>query len=516
MSSTQSITSVGSATLESVELAIPIVDGEAPVIETQSAFSANRNNTHANNNFSFRSHIHATNNNTITPANTNANNNANIDNMNGNKDLLRLRVARNRQWMRTSLLQTQTNPNLAQNNGSKYAAYWTLQQPQSSERSKSSRSVKSAAQTRDARKMLQTASPKANISLKQSSNRDERENIKVDSESDQRQTIPANLQVSSINRPLRIINGPSSFQTRSKPAIQSYQPVSVGEKSKSKQELRRKKTLSSPKVIAAIKTPIQSQNTHKTKQTQHPPEFVVRHVNNVEIYPVELVKPKIGVPPPVASPLKPISASSSVRLSNKKPSPKNRIRKLSENNQSSPKHKDPHVQSQLHKFELQKSDVLRYIQRLKSQYARHISSPYRRTARPNSPMKFKETKNVSSASLQRVSPTSLHRISKSRESSPHRSVRPPSPLSRRRSSPSGSHIPIKSPISRRSLRNISKNRKDVEQDVDWEQPFVAPLIKDVKRAFPPLEPDENPRRKRFKEELEKAWEKNLEEGLADY
>ncbi|KAJ3388339.1 hypothetical protein HDU84_009853 [Entophlyctis sp. JEL0112] len=80
----------------------------------------------------------------------------------------------------------------------------------------------------------------------------------------------------------------------------------------------------------------------------------------------------------------------------------------------------------------------------------------------------------------------------------------------------GSKLPVMRPSTKDSLARISPNLKKHENSGSSELPFVTTLLRDVKRAFPPLEPEENPRRKRFRKELERAWAQNLADGLADY
>ncbi|KAJ3196501.1 hypothetical protein HDU82_001769 [Entophlyctis luteolus] len=105
-----------------------------------------------------------------------------------------------------------------------------------------------------------------------------------------------------------------------------------------------------------------------------------------------------------------------------------------------------------------------------------------------------------------------------RSMSPSRaSVRPKSPLNNKHiQSAKGSKLPVMRPSTKDSLARISPNLKKHENSGSSELPFVTTLLRDVKRAFPPLEPEENPRRKRFRKELERAWAQNLADGLADY
>ena len=57
-------------------------------------------------------------------------------------------------------------------------------------------------------------------------------------------------------------------------------------------------------------------------------------------------------------------------------------------------------------------------------------------------------------------------------------------------------------------RRAVKTKRDKDGRL-VEAPFVTPLVPHIKRAFPPLELEENPRRKRFWDELDKGWVKSL-------
>ncbi|KAI9334556.1 hypothetical protein BDR26DRAFT_936881 [Obelidium mucronatum] len=274
--------------------------------------------------------------------------------------------------------------------------------------------------------------------------------------------------------------------------------------------------------------------THKHRQTQHPPEFVVRHVNEKEIYPSEMEKPELGVAAPLVrrkttsnSPKSPRGHSFTSGASGAGKMSRSDKLDDKENESYFLDNVNPEVARKVQKFEHQKSDILRYIQRIKSQYARHISSPYRRSPIPHASAKFASATKPSPHGHERPKLQSQARKTpsprKAKNAIPLRiSVRPSSPLKKHQNSSPGSHIPIlslnrlnspKRPKSRVSFSPMKGNGK--EDTYSTKDPFVPSLIRDVKRAFPPLEPEQNPRRKRFRVEMEKAWAKSLAEGLAE-
>ncbi|KAI8845776.1 hypothetical protein BJ741DRAFT_644281 [Chytriomyces cf. hyalinus JEL632] len=283
-----------------------------------------------------------------------------------------------------------------------------------------------------------------------------------------------------------------------------------------------------------------------SKQTQHPPDFVVRHLNPLEIYkeaenlPVKLLRKPASSHTPVDRTHSPGRETSQRGNSISISSPTAK-RKLVESQFDSSTNRRKAVQE----FELQKSDILRCIQRLKAQFPSHISSPFRKTAIPHSPTKFKSLelgvsksnqKNRSAAAAKEhvpprgsspraLSPTSSHSRLKIQTRSMH-SVRPPSALKTHRQHPQSpqSRLPLLHSSYSPQLSGTKKlGKSTVRPDgtskvgsISVAEPFIDPLLHEAKRAFPMLEVESNPRRKRFRAELGKAWKESLDMGLAEY
>ncbi|KAJ3293443.1 hypothetical protein HDU79_000320 [Rhizoclosmatium sp. JEL0117] len=328
------------------------------------------------------------------------------------------------------------------------------------------------------------------------------------------------------NSGARIINGPNDLKVRAASRA-SKAASSIANNSNHHRSvagnLKPATHTNKPASHATVPQP----TTHKHRQTQHPPSFVVRHVNENEVFPDELEKPLIGAPVPITSSkkfmkkrpkssLKNATASGVSDLDQRQP-----IANDQENTGPINLNLPPQILSKLNKFTHEKSNILRAIQHLKTQYARTIGSPFRRTPIPHSPTRFTSVTveppsvkpTVFATSVRPPSPLKLHRRTKSPGSyipiiSPTRSLR--SPMRKNANSPTK-----KSPSKLASLRYANAHALQ-DAEVSDKVPFVPSLIRDIKRAFPPLEPEENPRRKRFKVELQKAWTRNLELGLADY
>lgn len=152
-----------------------------------------------------------------------------------------------------------------------------------------------------------------------------------------------------------------------------------------------------------------------------------------------------------------------------------------------------------------KSEILKYIRMVKANYGpAPFSEIERRMSRSPSPTLLRSrkvssvTKSPSNHSTAGLSPL---RKSPTRPSSPHRQSPAPTAASRRRSSSPSS-------AKRSSPRRVVNMKRDKDGRL-VEAPFVTPLVPHIKRAFPPLELEENPRRKRFRDELDKGWVKSL-------
>ncbi|KAJ3258518.1 hypothetical protein HDU77_002243 [Chytriomyces hyalinus] len=283
-----------------------------------------------------------------------------------------------------------------------------------------------------------------------------------------------------------------------------------------------------------------------SKQTQHPPDFVVRHLDPLEIYkeaenlPVKLVRKTASSYTPVDRTHSPGREANQRGNSISINSP-TATRKLVESQFQSSTTRRKAVQE----FELQKSDILRCIQRLKAQFPSHISSPFRKTAIPHSPTRFKSPgagisnsnqKNRSAAAAKEhvpprhsspraLSPTSSHNRLKIQNRSMH-SVRPPSPLKTHRQHPQSpqsrlpllhsSYSPQLSGTKKPGMSTVRADGTSKVGSLTALEPFIDPLLHEAKRAFPMLEVESNPRRKRFRAELGKAWKESLDMGLAEY
>ncbi|KAJ3323429.1 hypothetical protein HDU76_013667 [Blyttiomyces sp. JEL0837] len=188
--------------------------------------------------------------------------------------------------------------------------------------------------------------------------------------------------------------------------------------------------------------------------------------------------------------------------------------------------RDPHNEAVLiQKFEHKKNEILRQIRMMKSQYG-PVNSTYAESLRSHPPSPNRDQSD-------RLSPhSSPSRASPDRSSIESPRYRSPSPV-RSHSAQSQSIYPSRSIFrspSRQQQHQVRPNSKSSDKkrrksDNNWKfapqshddergragvVPFVRPLVKDIKRAFPPLEPENNPRRKRFRAELELAWQSLIE------
>ncbi|KAI8617550.1 hypothetical protein BC830DRAFT_92236 [Chytriomyces sp. MP71] len=134
----------------------------------------------------------------------------------------------------------------------------------------------------------------------------------------------------------------------------------------------------------------------RSRATQHPPPFVVRHLDQNDRLPDDLPNPGTARPPPVRSRSSTRQHFTVKHGSDGRATPglesdargargggRGQDQLAKKNPRVDPREPLHHASSRaldpaIKQFNLQKSEILRFIHRVKAEYPRHIASPYRR------------------------------------------------------------------------------------------------------------------------------------------